>query len=202
MARDWLRALLRLSLLLGLVGSSWWLLNLATGPAEEAAARAERAPDAYLKDFELVEMDEQGRPRQKISGARMDHFADTRTSEVVRPRVDLYSQNDRPAWQIDAEGGIMPDHADVVTLIGKVQARTADGENRETVIDTADVEIDTQANTARSDAAVKITSAMGVTDGVGLRADMSARRYQLLSNVRSEHTPARAGKPSGAGASK
>ena len=188
---EWARSVLRVLLLLSLVGSSWWLLNLSTQTSEPTVADSKPAADAYLKHFELLEMDERGKPRQKISGALMEHFDSTSTSEVLQPDVVLYSESGA-AWHIHAASGVMPDDAKVVMLIGPVRARSSGGEQHETIIDTADVEIDTDAQTARTDAAVTITSAGSVTNGSGLRANMQTRQYQLQSKVQGHYTGATA----------
>ena len=180
------RTAARFVLLLVLAGSSWWLLQMAAGPVPEFVSIAPRQVDTYLRNFKVTVMDEQGKPRQHISGEYLAHFPESRSSEVQRPVMVLFGQAPTP-WELHAEQGMLYDDKENVDLMGRVDARNVDSQGREVTITTSDVTVNNQQQTARTAAAVSIKSWAGTTLGQGLDADFRVGHFTLLSQVKGEY---------------
>ena len=85
--------------------------------APEEAPLVARDPhyvDAYVRDFTMRSMDEQGRPYFTLKAELMEHFNDTGESEITAPVFDIDREND--AWIISARRGTIDDDNVWVTL--------------------------------------------------------------------------------------
>lgn len=183
-----LRQAIRLALLLGLAGSSWWLLRLATAPMLDALPPLARQADAYLTDFEVTVMNPAGRVYQILEGERMIHFVGSHISEVTQPHLTAYDEEGTP-WHARSQTGLVNDETDHVTLMGNVQVDHVDLHGRLLQVRTEDLQLDTQRRSAVTDRLVEITHYGGATRGQGLRASLADGTLSLLAEVRGEYVP-------------
>lgn len=182
------RQLIRLVLLLGVAGSSWWLLQLATVPTTETLPPLARQADAYLKDFEVTIMDPAGKVYQTLEGERMIHFVGSSISEVTRMHLTAYDRQGTP-WYARSQTGLVNDETEQVTLIGNVEVDHVDIHGRLLRVRTQDLQLDTQRRAAATDRPVSITHHGGTTRGMGLRASLMDGTLSLLADVRGEYVP-------------
>ena len=85
--------------------------------APEEAPEVAREPhyvDAYVKDFTMLSMDENGLPHFTLTADLMEHFNDTGESEITEPVFNISRDND--AWIISARRGTIDDDNTWVTL--------------------------------------------------------------------------------------
>lgn len=183
-----LRQLIRLLLLLGLAGSSWWLLRLAEAPPHDALPDLARQADAYLADFEVTIMDPAGKVYQILEGERMIHFVGSHISEVTRMHLIVYDRQGTP-WYARSERGLVNDETEHVTLVGNVEIDHVDIHGRPLRVRTDDLQLDTQLRSAATNRAVSITHHGGTTRGTGLRASLVDGTLSLLADVRGEYVP-------------
>lgn len=183
-----LRQVIRLALLLGLAGSSWWLLQLATAPPPGELPPLARQADAYLTDFEVTVMNSEGSVYQRLEGERMLHFIGSHISEVIRPQLTAVDRVGTP-WFARSETGLVDDESEQVTLIGNVQVDHVDRHGRTLQVRAEDLQLDTQRQAAATDHVVEITHHGGTTRGQGLRASLAEGTFSLLADVRGEYAP-------------
>lgn len=183
-----IRQLIRLLLLVGLAGSSWWLLRLAQVPPQDTLPPLARQADAYLADFEVTIMNPAGQVYQIFEGDRMIHFVGSRISEVTQMNLTVYDRQGTP-WYARSETGLVNDETEHVTLIGNVEIDHEDIHGRPLRVRTEDLQLDTQQRSAATNRGVSITHYGGVTHGTGLRASLVDGTLSLLADVRGEYVP-------------
>jgi lipopolysaccharide export system protein LptC len=94
-------ALLLLALL------TWWLPAALVERELPAAPRAHE-PDYSIEQFTATSLNEAGRPRYKLSAARLDHYPDDLTTHLRAPRLIQYGEG-TPVHTTANEGWISPD---------------------------------------------------------------------------------------------
>ncbi|MEJ2379683.1 MAG: LPS export ABC transporter periplasmic protein LptC [Gammaproteobacteria bacterium] len=165
----------------------WWLQEQITRPPQPAASRAERAPDYYLDDFTLIDMNRQGQPRSRLSAERMTHYAYDDHAELTQPRLLFYPHGGAP-WHVRAERGRVSDNNKLVDLLGPVHIeRPASTDNRPVTVDTRDLAVYPADSYATSKAHTVIRSQASMLEGVGMRVWFTQQRLELLSQVRGSY---------------
>ncbi len=85
--------------------------------APEEAPEIAREPhfvDAYVRDFTMLSMDENGRPYYTLTADLMEHFNDTGEAEITAPVFNI--DRDADAWVISARTGTIDDDNIWITL--------------------------------------------------------------------------------------
>jgi lipopolysaccharide export system protein LptC len=169
------------------VALGWWLQEQITRPPQSAASREERAPDYYLDDFTLIDINRQGQPRSRLSAKRMTHYAYDDHAELTQPRLQFYPHSGAP-WHVRAQRGRVSDNNKLVDLLGAVHVeRPASADNRPVTVDTRDLAVYPAESYATSKAQTVIRSQGSMLEGVGMRAWFTQQRLQLLSQVRGSY---------------
>ncbi len=173
---------------------SWWFQR------QESATGVEQPRDSHvvdysMRDFEVMAMDEQGRPRHRLRAVSMQHYMDDGSSILEQPELLLYQPVGQPAgpqaverWQLRAEQAHIESNGAEALLKGAVQVQHID--EKETVMQellTRDLRVYVDQQRAESGAAVEIRERHGVTRAQGLKIDIKAGQIELLAAVRGEY---------------
>lgn len=176
-------------LLLGLLaaGSSWWLWLLQDKPSEGALLGPPRS-DYQLLGFEMVSLDKQGHEAFSASGPQLSRHPTAATLTVLSPHFTFPdAQGER--WQARSKHAWISADGDELRLLSEVVVDNVPTGKRQASIETARLDVFPQSSTLRSDDAVTVRDAASILRGVGLRADLNTRRFQLLSEVRARYVP-------------
>lgn len=153
-------------------------------PADE-----EQFPEAYLIDSETRRFDAEGRLHYHLTSERADQFqylpdqtSDLDYSLIVQPQMSMYGETDDP-WHLRADMGQSNAEGDRIELWDNVRA-WQDTEAGRSELTTPALVIFPARQFAETDKAVKMRSPQGVTDAVGMRADLERDTIELLSEVR------------------
>jgi len=186
-ARYWLPLLP----LLGMLAVTYWL-NQQVRPESDQPDNGERHdPDAIVENFSAIKLNEQGVPRFVMAAKKMQHYPDDDSTTLEVPRLTTLSA-DRPAIHTIAKRGIVSSRGDEVFLHGDVEVlREASAQQDELTLHTEYLHVIPDLDLANTDRAVTITDARNTVHAIGLEMDNKARTLKLLSQVRSEHAPAR-----------
>ncbi|TPW12363.1 MAG: hypothetical protein FD130_1787 [Halothiobacillaceae bacterium] len=176
------------AVLLLLVGATWWYLGRSVPTPERTVRSLAAEPDAFLKNFTLTAMDERGLLQQQLVADKMVHFTGSGESEVSKPHLTLYREQQNP-WEITAERGWFNTNGDRALLQEQVVMEQMDKQGHPLTLQTRDLTVIPKKNYAETDAAVTVTSHRGVIRGVGLRAYLKEGRLSLLANVKGRYEP-------------
>lgn len=190
----WRRGLALLALV-AIATFSGWLLQTTEQTTTAPPGKAQHDPDFYLKDFTLTTMDKTGAPRNRLASPYMVHYADDDTSEVDRPRMQVF-RKDAPPWYIDAGKGVVLSEGKTVFLRDGVIIRlihqAGPQQGHDATLRTPDLTIKPDDEYAETASPVNFMDSAGnVINAVGMRAHFKDERLELLSQVRGKYVSAK-----------
>jgi lipopolysaccharide export system protein LptC len=186
-----LRQLLGGLVLAALAGLSVWLLERVE-PVPEAARAPRTSPDYYLENFVASAMDEDGRLRERLRADMMYHYPHDESAELIRPRLEVYRNEEAPPWLIDAEHGWLYEGGELILLHGDVHMeREASPQTGPAMrLITREVRVRPAARYAETDEPVTMLRGDATRiEAVGMRAHLGDGWVELLSTVRGRHDP-------------
>jgi lipopolysaccharide export system protein LptC len=180
------RALL-IVLLVMAVASAWWWSRDIDEP--DARFTSGEVPDYSMADFQLTELNPAGRPSHTLAAETLYHYPERAESILAAPVLHFF-EADRPAWEISARHGTVSDIERSVRLEGEVHVRySAADPGRDFEIRTEELYVWPDDRRAETEAAVRIIQQSGITDSIGMQADLEQRWMRLLSRVRGHYDP-------------
>ena len=178
-----------LFILLVLVALSWWWPRGDDASVSEHSFQNQKEVDAYLRDFEVTAMNEQGRPNHRLKADKMVLFSGTDLSQVDKPYLTLY-RDDATPWLINADYGLLENDTDTVFLTGNVRMTNEDRSGHLTEVLTDSLEVRVKTHYAVTEHPVQINHYQGHAQGQGLEAYLREGRLALLDQVRSRYEAA------------
>jgi len=185
MRNRWKIALLLSMLAIG----SAWLLNRLADDKSTSTVLLHHDPDYYMEDFSTLTMEQDGTPKNKLLAEYMAHYPDDNTIELLKPKLEVYRENETPIFITADKGWVTADN-EVILLSGAVKLwqDSIDG-NRELEVNTSDVKILTQQEYAETDKLATIVTNRTVTTATGVRAYLKESRIELLNDVHTNILP-------------
>ena len=171
------------------LASYGWLQRIAALDAQDAGALA-RLPDYWMEGVNRTLLSDSGEVEAVLDAVRMVHFPDDNSTELEQPRLALYNATNKTPWLVESETGWVSGDGEVVRLNGAVEIFRLDeaGVRRYEVL-TANVKLLPRERYAETDEPALITGPSTQTHAVGLRANLSRNRLQLLDRVRTVYEP-------------
>lgn len=175
--------------LLGLLGFTYWLNQLAqTEPSRQDSGKR-HDPDAIIDNFSAVRLNESGTPHFIMSASKMVHYSDDDSTTMEVPHLTSLS-TERPAIHATARRGIVSSKGDEVFLHENVEVlREASALQNELRMHTEYLHFIPDKDWADTDRTVTVVEAHNTVQATGMEMDNRARTLKLLANVRSEHVP-------------
>jgi lipopolysaccharide export system protein LptC len=169
-------------LLLGLALYSWWL---SRDQAPQTRKESDDRPDYYAENLTTIDMDERGRPKQRLVARRMEHFAHDNSMHLQRPYLVLFEEG-LPPWTLRSETGWIAGERDEAWLRGQVFIdREADGANPPYHMVTSELHVKREPDYAETDRPVFLVTDKEQVEAVGMQAWFEPEtRIKLLSRVR------------------
>lgn len=163
--------------LIALIGI-WAVLE---APDEEPAVTIEpHFVDAYVKDFTMLSMDEDGYPYYTLTAELMEHFNDTGESEITAPVFNINRGDD--AWIISARRGTIDDDNIWVTLNDDVVMLQKKTDNP-IQLKTSKMRFNTRTQLAESDKQVDIIQGELSLKSNGMIYNNLSGKLELLAGV-------------------
>lgn len=160
----------------------------------------EQFPEAYLIEPQTRRFNVQGKLRYHLTSEQANQFqhlpdraSDLDYTLIVQPQISLYGETDDP-WHLHADMGQSNADGDRIELWDNVHA-WQDTHAGRSELTTPELVIFPARQFAETDKAVKMRSPQGVTDAVGMRADLERDAIELLSQVRGTYEPNRRESP-------
>lgn len=136
--------------------------------------------DAYVKDFTLVSMNEEGQPVYTLTADLMEHFNDTGDSEVAEPVFNI-DRNDN-AWVLTARSGVIHDDNIWVTLHDDVVLIQSDA-IPPLRLETSKLRYNTRTQVADTDRKVDIKQGTISVTSTGMKFNNITGELELLADV-------------------
>ncbi|MEE9494112.1 MAG: LPS export ABC transporter periplasmic protein LptC [Gammaproteobacteria bacterium] len=166
--------------------SAWVQRNYYTQAerAQPAQVAQPYSPDQFVQQLTWTAWDKQGNRHYRLIAERLEHKPEQTGTYLYNPRLTVDSAT-ATKWTARAETAWLPDKQPTITLSKNVQVRI--NETTSTLLTTDQLTIDTQLNTADTDAPVRIESGISVLTSTGLHADLKTGKTRLLKQVRGKH---------------
>lgn len=174
--------------LTGLALLSWWLLQY-TGLIETRKPKpAKQSPDYFSSGYTKWEMDENGKPGNKLVAEEMTHIPVYWATRTKKPLMYFYNEN-RPAWVIQSDTGVLSKDGARLNLNGKVKITRDKAEGvKPLTVNTSNLMVNPKTSYAETKAWAELISAPHITTGTGLRATFkSPVHLELLSKVKGKY---------------
>lgn len=182
--RDRVSHLFPLLLMLALAAAGLWLERAVQPPERDKSGKMRHDPDFIAEDFGVTKMGAGGKPEYMLSAARMLHYPDNDSTDIVAPR--LLQQHDQAApILIRADHGRISRDGEEASFFGNVVVVREAGFGRsELRVQTEYLQIVPDRDLARTDQPVIITEGRSRLAGVGMEFNNKTRQFSLLSQVR------------------
>lgn len=154
--------------------------KLSLTPGKEQS----RNIDSELRGLEGVKFREDGQIAYRWQADKAQRLIDSGAIRLQNPSY-LGSVGQRP-WTADADLGELSHNGEQLDLAGDVLVRDL---IREAQISTDKLRIDLETNQVATDSPMTLHLPNGHTESVGMRANLSEERVQLLSQVRGHYEP-------------
>jgi lipopolysaccharide export system protein LptC len=182
--------LVRALLLVAAVATGWlaWQLRRVDEPPPLVGPPRS---DYSLREFELIAFDEQGVESFSARGPRLARHHHLGTIEIEQPRFRV-PDSAGDGWNGRAQRGWISADGNELRLLGDVDLLGPVGEAGEEPMHlvTPALNVFPREDRVATDAAVTVTGPGSILRGRGMRADLQARRVELLAEVKIRYEPA------------
>ncbi len=179
----WLTALAVLLLSVG----SFWMLHRLELEERNAVARRLHEPDYYIDNMIRRTLGPLGEIANVLRAERLEHFADDDSTELASPHLEIYNGTPEP-WHVVAERGWVSAGNEVVLLHGPVEIwRQNTAGQRIYQVLTSELRVLPKEQYAESATPTTIIAPGTVAHSIGMRANFTYERLELLNQVRARH---------------
>ena len=179
------RTLLGLVLLVAAAVTGWSAWNMRERAAPDAGAG--QRSDYVLRDFELVTLGKDGTESVRLRAPELQRSREDESLDIVRPLFLMPGEGG--GWQLAADRGWVNADGSLIRLTGNVEGDSAEGHAVPTSLRTGTLELVPDQNIARTGDRVTMTQPGIMQTGVGFKANLQTRQYQLLSQVKVRYDP-------------
>ena len=175
-----MKALLAIIIVALLAVSLWRSGDKSPGILPEAATP--EVLQAYMNDFHMLAMDEQGKPALEMTADTMKQYSNRKLAELENPQITMRDASQQ--WRIVSQQGLVDSKQQTVALHNQVvlQQTSADS-GRKLEIRTRSLNIDVDQQRARTDDAVTIIVDEAELRSQGMILDNRNGTLQLLADV-------------------
>lgn len=177
-----------LALMLALALLTLWLEH-AVRVEEKPSPLRRHDPDYLVTNFTTTTYNRNGEAETVLAAARMIHFPDDDSTELVEPRV-MQAKPDQPHVTVRAERGLLSREGDEIFLYDNVVlTREADAVNPEGRMTTSFLHILRDRALVRTDREVHFSEPGRALSGRGMEYHTDTRQLYLADDVRGIFEP-------------
>jgi len=180
-----------LLLMLALAGLTFWLERMVR--EEEGAHPSQRRhdPDYVVDNLTHTRFDAQGKVESTLTAAKMLHYPDDDSTDLLAPRV-VQSKPNEPRVTLSAERGTLSQDGEEVFLYGNVLlVREAGPEHSEARMRTSFMHVVQAQSIVRTDRDVVFTEEDRVLSGRGMEYRNDTKELFLRERVRGRFEPSK-----------
>lgn len=182
------RTALTLLLLAGALFSGWVVIR--HNPRQPAQGAGTGRSDYVLRDFELISLGNSGKESFTLRAPLLRETPGAKTMDLTTPLFLLPDGNGN-YWQVRSTTGWVSAKRDEIRMRGDVRASSPPQTGRPLTMATEQLNVFPNTRTATSPALVTVAEPGLTMRGVGLKADLAARRFTLLSRTTARYVPIR-----------
>jgi lipopolysaccharide export system protein LptC len=182
------RVTLTLVLLAGALLSGWAVLRHHPRQPQQGAGTGRS--DYVLHDFELISLGDTGQESFTLRAPLLEETPGAKTMELTTP-LFLLPDGDGHYWHVRSTTGWVSAKRDEIRLHGDVRTTSPPEDTRRITMNTEQLNLFPNTRTATSPAPVTLAEPGLTMRGVGLKADLAARRFTLLSQTTARYVPIR-----------
>ncbi len=173
-----------LLLMLALAAASLWLERTVQAPERNNSGKTRHDPDFVAEEFGITKIGVAGKPEYILSAARMLHYPDDESTDILAPRLVQHHDHATPVV-IRADRGMITKNGAETNFHGNVVVLREAGRGKsELRVQTEYLQIVPDRDLARTDKPVIITEGRSRLSGVGLEFNNKTRQFTLQSQVR------------------
>lgn len=153
-------------------------------------------PQIYMKEVETREFDAQGKLHYQLSTPQVAHYqvnpdgpSNGDYTLIERPNMAFYDAESAAPWLVSAQTGRSEANGQLLRLLDNVLIQQQTPTQGLIQITTSELRVRASEQFAETDKAVKMRSAKGQIDAVGMDADLAQSRLQLKSQVKAVYDP-------------
>lgn len=153
-------------------------------------------PQTYMKDVETREFDAQGKLHYHLKTPQVAHYQINPDGPsagdytlIESPDMAFHDAESAAPWLVSAETGRSEANGQLLHLLDNVLIQQQTPTQGLIQITTSELRIRASEQLAETDKAVKMRSAKGQIDAVGMDADLAQSRLQLKSQVKAVYDP-------------
>lgn len=168
--------------------TGWWAWQLQEKEAPPPFVGPPRS-DYAVDQFELIAFDETGGESFSLRGPRLARHPQLGSFDVEAPRIRVPDQ--AGAWEGRADRAWISRDGELVKLRDRVDLHgPRTGTTAPPRLRSEELDLMPKVGKAFSEVAVTVTGPGSILRGRGLRADLNARRMELLNDVRGRYDAA------------
>jgi len=177
-----------LLLLLALALLSFWLERTLHEEQKHPALRR-HDPDFLVENFKLTKFDAAGAPEATLAAAKMLHYPDDDSTELLAPRI-VQSKTNQPRLTLSADRGALSHDGEEIFLYGNVLLlREAGASHSEARMHTSFLHVVSAKSLVRTDREVTVTESERQLQARGMEYRNDTRQLQLRAQVRGRFAP-------------
>jgi len=181
--KHWGSALFPLTLLLALLGLTFWLRFVTEMPEVRRDGKHRHDPDYIVTDAKLRKFDTTGSLKYTLTAAYINHFPDDDTTEMIKPNL-VSLQAKKPSTTMSADRANLSKDGEQVDLYGNVVIhRAASGKDQALTATSPTLTVFPDDEKAFTKSPVLITQGKSWVKGVGLQMDGRKQTYILESSA-------------------
>jgi len=162
---------------------SLWFQEDSKQQREHITLPDERLPDYFMENFSVTNLDDTGQVSYILYAAKMFHFAEDDSAELVQP-VIKFQQNDEN-FTLQATRAIYDKNKNLVHLHDKVIIhRESTQQNNELFIYTDYLKVDTMSKVAENNHPSRVKTSLAEFNAIGLLLDNVQAKLVLKSQVK------------------
>jgi len=146
-------------------------------------------PDYLIANFTATTYDSAGAAESVLSAAKMIHYPDDDTTELIEPRVVQQKAGDARMTVSASRGQVSRDGEEIFLYDNVVLVREAAAERPEARLSTSFLHVVQDRTLVRTDRDVFMQEGARSLSGRGMEYDYGSGRLQLLANVRGQFEP-------------
>lgn len=184
---SWRVALAAMLLLAALV-SGWSAWQQRAEPA--VATPGPMRSDYILHDFELTALSGEGNEAFTLRAPLLEQHPQDRTIQISTP-LFLVPDGHGNYWEIRSRDALVTAEHDELRLRENVQMEGTGGSGQPVTMNTEQLNVFPETRIARTDERVTVQQPGSTIQGRGMDVDLSSKRYELRSEVKSRYVPTR-----------
>lgn len=153
-------------------------------------------PQIYMQEVQTREFDAQGQLHYQLSTPQITHYqlnpdgpSDSDYTLIENPDMAFYDAESTAPWLVTAESGRSEANGQLIRLLDNVLIQQQTPNQGLIQITTSELRVHASEQFAETDKAVKMRSAKGQIDAIGMDADLAQSRLQLKSQVKAVYDP-------------